>query len=241
MSVARRRDKDLSAQLDAFAPIDRPGPLRNRVLAQLRDLIIGWVLRPGDHLVESELAHQLGVSRGPVREALQALQAEGWVDRQVGRGAFVHVPTATEVDEIFVVRAALEADATGLAAAGMDPLIARELRDVCEAGRTAVEAGDFAAAAAANSKFHIRIAELSGVRLLSDHIRTLDLRVRWLYRPLVPVRRLDSWIEHEAIVDALEAGEGDKAADLMRAHSNRTRMAYREQWSKLGEDGSVNA
>src|ERR1700721_41620 len=70
----------------------------------LMELIITRELRPGQHLVENELAAQLGVSRQPIREALQRLQSEGWVDLRPALGAFVHVPTDAEADELLGVR-----------------------------------------------------------------------------------------------------------------------------------------
>lgn len=105
-----------AATLDGVVRLNRPDPLRYRVQEQLRDLIVDRVLAPGSHLVEVDLAGRLGVSRGPVREALQTLRLEGWVDLHSGRGAFVHMPSDSEVDETFAVRGALESEAAGLAA-----------------------------------------------------------------------------------------------------------------------------
>src|SRR3954463_8206568 len=96
--------------------IDRPVPLRERVYQAIQDLIISRRLAPGQHLVESELAEILGVSRQPVREALQWLNNEGWVDLRPGYGAFVHAPTDAEVDELLAVRSVLEGESARLAA-----------------------------------------------------------------------------------------------------------------------------
>ena len=79
-------------------PVERPVPLRQSVYEALVELVIAGRLTPGQHLVETELARQLGVSRQPVREALHRLEAEGWVDLRPNQGAFVHVPTDKEVD-----------------------------------------------------------------------------------------------------------------------------------------------
>jgi DNA-binding GntR family transcriptional regulator len=188
-----------------LSPVDRPGPLRHRVQNALRELIIMRSLEPGQHLVESELAQRLNVSRGPVREALQALQAQGWVDLRPGRGAFVHDPSDVEASEVFAVRAALESEAAGLAAAD----------------------GDESDVVAANSALHLRIAELSGIHLLCDYIGSVDLRVRWFYKPLVRTRGTASWDEHERLIAALESGDRAKAAGVMRWHTEQTLRAYR--------------
>ena len=81
------------------APLERPAPLREAAYDALVEMIITRELQPGQHLVENELAVQLGVSRQPVREALQRLQSEGWVDLRRALGAFVHVPTDAEADQ----------------------------------------------------------------------------------------------------------------------------------------------
>ncbi|WP_208617141.1 GntR family transcriptional regulator, partial [Streptomyces canus] len=97
--------------------LERPGPLRDRVYGALLELITTRALQPGQHLVESELAGHLGVSRQPVREALQRLNTEGWVDLRPAQGAFVHEPTDEEADQLLTVRTLLEAEAARLAAA----------------------------------------------------------------------------------------------------------------------------
>src|SRR5215471_20396871 len=121
-------------------PVQRP--LRQSVYEALVELVVGGALRPGQHLVESELARQLGVSRQPVREALHRLAAGGWVDLRPSQGAFVHVPTDQEVDELLDVRELLEMQTVRLAAraAGSQPMT--WLREVCREGEAAIEAGD---------------------------------------------------------------------------------------------------
>src|SRR6201995_1873562 len=91
-------------------PLQRPVPLRQSVYDALIDLIVGGELPPGQHMVETDLARQLGVSRQPNREALHRMEAEGWVDLRPSQGAFVHVPPDAEVDELLDVRALLEAE-----------------------------------------------------------------------------------------------------------------------------------
>ena len=98
-------------------PLQRPVPLRQSVYDALIDLIVSGELPPGQHMVETDLARQLGVSRQPIREALHRMEAEGWVDLRPSQGAFVHVPTDSEVDELLDVRALLEAETARLAAA----------------------------------------------------------------------------------------------------------------------------
>src|SRR6476469_2261878 len=135
-------------------PLQRPVPLRQSVYDALIDLIVGGELPPGQHMVETDLARQLGVSRQPIREALHRMEAEGWVDLRPSQGAFVHVPTDSEVDELLDVRALLEAETARLAAAGSGsspqarPAQLARLREICREGQAAAEAGDFGSAVA---------------------------------------------------------------------------------------------
>src|ERR671915_2068599 len=90
--------------------------LRDRVYEALEELIIYGALAPGEHLVEAEIAKQLGISRIPVREGLQLLARDGWIDLRPRQGAFVHQPGTREVDDVFTVRTLLEVESTKLAA-----------------------------------------------------------------------------------------------------------------------------
>src|SRR5580700_6796183 len=139
-------------------PLQRPVPLRQSVYDALIDLIVGGELPPGQHMVETDLARQLGVSRQPIREALHRMEAEGWVDLRPSQGAFVHVPTDKEVDELLDVRALLEAETARLAALAATPQQVARLRQLCREGQAAAEADDFGAAVAANNVFHSEIA-----------------------------------------------------------------------------------
>src|SRR2546429_5740878 len=141
--------KDLAARR-----IDRPVPLRERVYQAMQDLIISRRLAPGQHLVESELAEILGVSRQPVREALQWLANEGWVDLRPGYGAFVHAPTHEEADQLLAVRSLLEAEAARLAALNAGAEGIERLKELCNQGTKAVAEDDIDGMVAANAAFH---------------------------------------------------------------------------------------
>jgi DNA-binding GntR family transcriptional regulator len=213
-------------------PLQRPVPLRQSVYDALIDLIVGGELPPGQHMVETDLARQLGVSRQPIREALHRMEAEGWVDLRPSQGAFVHVPTDSEVDELLDVRALLEAETARLAAASSGPnpqtrpaQLAR-LREICRAGETAAEADDFGSAVAANNAFHAEIAVMGGNAVLAELADIVGRRVQWYYRMVAPARGHGSWTEHREMIDAIEAGAPERAQALARRHTERTRQAY---------------
>jgi DNA-binding GntR family transcriptional regulator len=210
----------------ALRPVDRPVPLRQSVYEVLVELVVGGALRPGQHLVEAELARQLGVSRQPVREALHRLEAEGWVDLRPSQGAYVHVPTDTEVDQLLDVRELLEGATARLAARAATPEAVTSLRATWQDGMAAVESGDVTAAVAANNDFHAAVAAIAGNVVLAELSEIVGRRVRWHYRQVAPVRGRESWSEHAELVAAIEAGDEDRAAGLARVHTERTRTAY---------------
>jgi DNA-binding GntR family transcriptional regulator len=218
-------------------PLQRPVPLRQSVYDALIDLIVGGELPPGQHMVETDLARQLGVSRQPIREALHRMEAEGWVDLRPSQGAFVHVPTDAEVDELLDVRALLEAETARLAAAsvGPDPQTQLDrLREICREGQAAAEAGDFGAAVAANNAFHAEIAVIGGNATLAELADIVGRRVQWYYRMVAPARGHGSWSEHAEMIEAIEARHPDRAQALARRHTERTRQAYHQPRAALG-------
>jgi DNA-binding GntR family transcriptional regulator len=176
--------------------------------------------------VESELARQLGVSRQPVREALHRLEAEGWIDLRPSQGAFVHVPTDSEVDQLLDVRELLEGATARLAARAATPETVAALREVWQKGKAAVESGDVTRTVTANNDFHAAVAEIAGNTVLAQLAEIVGRRVRWYYRKVAPVRGHESWAEHAELVAAIEAGDEDQAFALARTHTERTRAAY---------------
>ncbi|MBO0822308.1 MAG: GntR family transcriptional regulator [Actinobacteria bacterium] len=207
-------------------PVQRPVPLRQSVYETLVEHIVTGNLLPGQHLVETELARQLGVSRQPVREALHRLEAGGWIDLRPSQGAFVHVPTDEEVDQLLDARELLEGATARLAARCATPAAVAKLRAALADGVAAVQSGDLENTVSANNAFHAAVADLAGNGILAELSEIVGRRVRWHYLQVAPARGRDSWSEHAALVDAIEAGDEDRASALARAHTERTRTAH---------------
>lgn len=225
-----------SARRAARPPLERPTPLRERVYEAIAEMIVTRELKPGEHLVESDLASDLGVSRQPVREALQHLRTEGWVDLRPGHGAFVHVPTDEEADQLLAVRAILESESARLAAKHATAEHLQELRSLQRAGEEAVAADDQEGMVAANAALHAHVVAMSGNLVLADLIASVARRVRWYYLPIARSRGKDAWDEHAEIIDAIEEKDSRRAANQMRQHAERTREIYRE-WREEGAEG----
>lgn len=215
--------------------LKRPVPLRQSVYEALTEMIIDGTLKPGQHLVEVDLAGMLGVSRQPVREALQHLNNMGWVDLRPGFGALVHVPSEDEVDQLLAARAAIESESARLAARHSTKERVDELREICRTGMAYVDAGEFDEAVRMNAELHGSVTAMSGNRFLIQFAAQVDQRVRWYYTPIAQIRGQASWREHVSLVKAIADGDEDQAARIMREHTEFTRKAYHK--SQLAGSG----
>ena len=215
-------------------PLKRPVPLREGAYETLLELITRGVLRPGQHLVESELAERLGVSRQPVREALQRLSNERWVDLKPTQGAFVHQPTVEEADQLMAVRALFETEAARLAAANAADGSVERLRELWRQGVAAVAADDIDAVVAANAALHACVMELAANDVLAELAGQVSRRVRWYYTPVARQRGARSWQEHAALIDAIAARDQERAARVMRDHTEQTRRSFHQRRRQAG-------
>lgn len=178
------------------------------------------IYRPGDRLVESELAERFGVSRTPVREALQRLETQSLLTRD-GRSLIVASLDHNQLAELYVVRAELEALAARLAAKHATVEEVSVLRGMIEDDRQLVN--DPAALSRANKRFHKLIHLASHNRFL---VRQLDLVHRSMAllatTSLEAVGRGEAALaEHDAIVEAIANGNGDAADEALRQHISR--------------------
>lgn len=192
------------------------------VYRKLKTAIRKRYIKQGSQLVEVALAQQLGVSRTPVRSAIKRLEAEGLVNSIPNRGAFVITPTQKEIEETFLVRAQLEIMATRLTCAHISPAQTNELRQLIIIETQVFDANNLDEYYAANDNLHLKIAELSGNRVLFSYIKELLDRTRIyliLYDPFYKLEYSPT-AEHEAIVDALAAHDPDRACVAVIAHIN---------------------
>jgi DNA-binding GntR family transcriptional regulator len=219
--------------------VAHPAPLRQAVYDALVELIASGELKPGQHLVELELAENLGVSRQPIREALQRLQADGWVELRPAYGAFVHTPTAEEVAQMLGVRSVLEAHSAHEAALHATRDNIARLWELQDAGLAALAADDERALVEANAALHQYIVEISGNKVLSELISQVERRVRWYYTPIARPRGKESWNEHASLIQAIANGDAEEAEQLMRRHTERTTEFYREEIAAVPETSAV--
>ena len=178
------------------------------------------IYTPGDRLVESELAERFGVSRTPIREALQRLETQNLLTRD-GRSLIVASLDHNQLAELYVVRGELEGLAARLAARHATPEEVGLLRDMLAEDHKLVD--DPAALSRANRRFHKQIHLASHNRFL---VQQLDLVHRSMAllatSSLAAEGRIAGTLqEHSDIVAAIEAGDGDAAYTALRAHISK--------------------
>ncbi len=179
--------------------------------------IEGGTYRPGDRLVESELAERFGVSRTPVREALQRLETQAMLVRD-GRSLIVASLDHNQLAELYTVRAELEALAARLAARHATPEEVRVLAQMVEEDRHAK--GDPEALARANKRFHRQIHLASHNRYLVQQLDLVHRSMALMARTSLAAegRGETALAEHGRIVDAIAAGDGAAADRALRQH-----------------------
>lgn len=196
----------------------RTPSLRDRVHDRLRSRIIDLELLPGHRITEREASAELGVSRVPLREALRLLEAEGLVVLVPRQGAMVASWSREDVVRLFEVREELETLAARLAATRRTDADLRRMRDLLDDAEHALKAGDESATAAANAGFHRAVVAACGNPLLQQMMAPLDSRVQWLFHLTKHRDTREQREEHVRLLALIEAGDGDGAAALYRAH-----------------------
>ena len=193
-------------------------PLFALVTDTLRKRILSGLYEPGERLVEGKLSLELGVSRIPVREALRALAAEGFVVIEPRRGASVARLSPDIAREMVEVRATLEGLNAKLAAQRRDPALIAELEKVLQEGIKAVNDGNSGQFQELNSRFHEVLGTIASNSVLQDIMRSLRERTALLFAPANAQRGQQNWEEHSQVLQAVIAGDADLAALLATRH-----------------------
>lgn len=204
------------------APPLKTRTLSDEVAERLRDAIRSGSIPPGSRLVEQEVAEQLGVSRVPVREAIQMLVDEGMVRKSPHRGAFVFLPTRKEIDEISSLRVVLECFVAERAIRNWNAAHEKTLRAIVAAMREGMLQGNHQLMYEQDYAFHRTLWEIAEHSILSEVAASLRARLsRFLYEatsalpPEHASRHVDS---HEELIDILKRGDVAAAQAEIRQH-----------------------
>lgn len=185
------------------------------------EAIEAGVFKPGDRLVESELAERFGVSRTPVREALQRLETQSMLTRD-GRSLIVASLDHTQLAELYVVRAELEGLAARLAARHASEEEIRVLAGMV-ADDMRLQGGDPRALARANKRFHRQIHLASHNRFLIQQLDLVQRSMALMATTSFAAEGRDevALAEHGAIVAAIGARDGDAADQALKTHISK--------------------
>lgn len=201
-------------------------PLRRAVYEEVQRRIVDGRLQQGERIYEDQLAAELDVSRNPVREALQALEAEGFVELEPRRGARVAVISIERANELFEMREALEGMMARLAAQRRSPQELRELQRVVKQGSAAAAAGDVATLPALNTEFHRILGAAAHNSMLAETVERMSQMIEWVYTRRITQRGAMSWTEHSQIVDAIAARDEVLAFSRACTHISNARQAF---------------
>jgi DNA-binding GntR family transcriptional regulator len=195
--------------------------LWQRVYQHLHEEILQQRLAPGTELREAALAEDLGVSRGPIREALSRLAAEGLVTVRPRHGAVVRELTAAEMVDAYQVRETLEATAMRLAVPRLSEEDFAQLESLTDLMELRAEQGNIPKLFEANVAFHELICQLSGNKKLMQVHHTLMVEIAVFQDRTLSLRGGNptrSVTEHRNILRAAREGDVELAANLAAAH-----------------------
>jgi DNA-binding GntR family transcriptional regulator len=193
-------------------------PLREQVKELVLERILDGSYQPGERLVETRIAHELGTSQAPVREALRDLELLRFVESEPFRGARVRAVSKEELAEIYPVRAALEEVAAREAATRLGGAV-EALEAELDAMHAAADAGDLHALAEHDASFHRLIVEASGNRILADAWASLRIETRTAITAMrAGIEGHDIAELHRPVLEALRDRDSGRAGLALRRH-----------------------
>lgn len=216
--------------MPTISPIEPQLSLADQAFQKVVTAISRGEFAPGEFIKEARIAKQLGISRGPLREAMNRLEGRRLVDRKPRLGVQVIELSQHDLEELFTVREALEGMAARLAATAMSDAALDELSVLLERhGQSeGVRSGSVYSSGSEDDDFHFHIVRGSGnERLINALCDELYYQIRiYRYRSSTrPGRARSAFEEHQAIVEALRARDPDRAEAAMRRHIVNARVS----------------
>jgi DNA-binding GntR family transcriptional regulator len=193
--------------------------LSEQVKEYIVEAILNGEFQPGERIVESALARELGVSQAPVREAIRDLVILGFLETEPYKGTSVRSFTTDELWEVYTVRGALESLAARLAAENLTPADGERLEAILEEMIEAGRQQDHERIARLDNDFHEAIMQVSGNQLLYQLWKTLEFGQWTIVTYKVTTLDLEYLAtRHEELLEALRSGEPERAMDAMQHH-----------------------
>lgn len=189
---------------------------REQVYEQIKGNILSRKIRPGHRLSERNLSEKIGVARGTVRESLQRLINEGFIENVPGVGSVVKTYSNEEARQLFCIREVLEGVAARFAAERINRVQAKELEKLISELEEAFAKGNDKNLTEIDLAIHFKITDIAGNECLKSMIHNcLGLKLMVSGETTMPPKAI---AEHRDIVNALIAGDGEKAEKIMRQH-----------------------
>lgn len=205
-------------------PVDNSAAAASQAYEEIKRRIIDLTYSPGTKLSEARLAEELGYGRSPIRTSFAKLQSEGFIAVSPQSGTYVRQLSEQEIEDIFECRLLLETHVTRLAAERLDAQELRRLRALfnrlAPKGKAEIPQDMFDDFSALDLLFHETVYRAAGNALISGILVNLLEKAQWLKKssPSTP-RRMRLWFaELDRVLRALEARDGTRAAECMRAH-----------------------
>lgn len=200
--------------------LDNYKPLREIVFETLREAIINATLRPGERLMEIQMAEEMGVSRTPVREAIRKLELEGFVVMVPRKGAYVAGISMKDIADVFEIRAAMEALAAGLAAERITEEELEDLERILVTIGECVKNNDLEKLIEVDTEFHDILFKASRNQRLVQIVSNLREQIQRFRTASLstPGRMKYALEEHKKIVEAVSERNVELAQSLAREH-----------------------
>jgi len=213
---------------DALPSLNDLGTLANKVYAVLEGAILAGKLKQGDRLVEEELAAMLGVSRGPVREALRMMEKDGLVKLIPRKGAVVNSISPEDLAEIYEVAVVLEELTVNLFCRRATEEEIEALEKICAEMREEMQRGNVAQYRVLNRQFHEVLICGSRNKRLIDLYKKLRKQIFWFQNvsPDFPIM-MERWLEeHQRIIDFLRKRDAAAAGKMASNHLRKAAQAF---------------
>lgn len=208
---------------------------KDLVVEIIREAILSGELKPGERLLQGELAERLDVSPTPIREALRELEAEGILDHSPHKGVRVAEVKPEDVREIYLIRGVLEALATRLAVPRFDSSTIQRLDALQAQIEAYIEEGQLRELRKLNYELHMLIYQVAGLSELLRIIRSLWSKFPWDTLHVLPGRAAESAEEHRELIRAIKGGDAQLAGQRMQAHIENGSRALIEYLASVGQ------
>ncbi len=221
--------------------LDNYKPLRELVFESLREAIISGQLRPGERMMEIQLAEEMGVSRTPVREAIRKLELEGLVEMIPRKGAYVAGLSLRDIADVFEIRRALEGLAAELAADRITDEELENLERYLVIISEQIEAGNLEEVVQTDTDFHTLLYQASRNNRLSQIINNLREQIQRFRTTSLsyPGRMKAALEEHRKIVEAISSRDGELARRIAQEHIENAENSLMSMIQQDKENGGI--